>query len=56
VRYECDSVGTALNFTAMSKMVSRARKSESAMAMSAAFDCEEELAEIRDDYAKRHKR
>ncbi len=56
VRYECDSVGTALNFSAMSKMVSRARKSESAMAMSAAFDCEDALEEIREDYKKRGKK
>ena len=56
VRYECDSAGTMLNFTAMSKMVSRARKCESAAAMSAAFDCEDALEEIREDYNKRGKK
>ena len=55
VTYECDSAGTALNYKIMSKMVSRARKAESAKAMGAAFDSEEMLAEIRDDYGKRHK-
>ena len=55
VTYECDSAGTALNYKVMSKMVSRARKAESAKAMGAAFDSEEMLAEIRDDYGKRHK-
>ncbi len=55
VTYECDGAGTALNYKIMSKMVSRARKAESAKAMGAAFDSEEMLAEIRDDYGKRHK-
>lgn len=55
VTYECDGAGTALNYKVMSKMVSRARKAESARAMGAAFDSEEMLAEIRDDYGKRHK-
>ena len=55
VTYECDGAGTALNYKVMSKMVSRARKAESAKAMGAAFDSEEMLAEIRDDYGKRHK-
>jgi hypothetical protein len=39
----------------MSKMVSRARACGSAAEMSAAFDEDEALAEIRDDYEKRHK-
>ena len=55
VRYECDSEGTALNYKMMSKMVSCARKSSSAKAMAAAFDSDEMLSEIREDYAKRHK-
>ena len=55
VRYECDSAGTALNYKMMSKMVSCARKCASAEAMGAAFDSDEMLAEIREDYAKRHK-
>ena len=56
VTYECDGAGTALNYKMMSKMVSCARASKSAEAMGAAFDSEEMLSEIRDDYAKRHKR
>lgn len=56
VTYECDGAGTALNYKMMSKMVSCARTSKSAEAMGAAFDSEEMLSEIRDDYAKRHKR
>lgn len=55
VRYECDSVGTALNFTAMSKLVSKARACGSAKEMSAAFECEDALEEIREDYRKRGK-
>jgi len=55
VRYECDGAGTKLNFHVMSKMVSRARACGSAAEMSAAFDEDEALAEIRDDYEKRHK-
>ena len=54
VRYECDSVGTQLNFNVMSKMVSAARTSQSASLMSNAFDSEEMLEDIRDDYKKRH--
>ena len=55
VRYECDSEGTALNFRVMEKMVGCARKATSAMAMEAAFDSDEMLAPIQEDYKKRHK-
>ena len=55
VRYECDSVGTALNFTVMSKMVSCARASSSAEDMEEAFDSDEMLAPIQADYKKRHR-
>ena len=55
VTYECDSAGTALNYKVMSKMVACARKACSAEAMGAAFDSDEMLSEIRDDYEKRHK-
>ena len=44
-----------VNYKVMSKMVSRARKAGSAKEMGAAFDSEEMLSEIRDDYNKRHK-
>ena len=56
VTYECDGAGTALNYKMMSKMVSCARACGSAAEMGAAFDSDEMLSEIRDDYAKRHKR
>ena len=55
VRYECDSVGTALNFTIMSKMVSCARASSSAEDMEEAFDSDDMLAPIQADYKKRHR-
>ena len=55
VRYECDSVGTALNFTIMSKMVSCARASSSAEDMEEAFDNDDMLAPIQADYKKRHR-
>ncbi|MCR5323870.1 MAG: hypothetical protein K6E85_11445 [Lachnospiraceae bacterium] len=55
VRYECDSVGTALNFDVMSKMVSCARACPTAELMEDAFDSDEMLAPIQADYKKRHK-
>lgn len=56
VRYECDGAGTALNYKVMSKMVSCARACGSSAEMEAAFDSDEMLADIRDDYKKRHKK
>ena len=47
VRYECDSVGTALNFKAMSNMISKSRKAGTRAAMSMALDDAED--EIFDD-------
>ena len=55
VRYECDSAGTALNYKVMNKLVGCARQAKSAAAMSAAFESDEMLSEIREDYKKRHK-
>ena len=55
VRYECDSVGTALNFEAMSKMVGCARKCTDAAMMAQAFDEDDMLADIQADYRSRHK-
>ena len=55
VRYECDAAGTSLNYAMMSKLVSCARKASSAEEMTAAFDCDNSLDEIRADYEKRHK-
>ncbi len=54
VRYECDSVGTRLNFDVMSKMVSCARTCESAEMMEEAFNDDELLAPIQEDYKRRH--
>ncbi len=54
VRYECDSAGTKLNFNIMSKMVSCARACGSAKAMEEAFDSDEMLAPIQNDYRRRH--
>ena len=50
VRFESDSMGTELNYQVMSKMVSSARKASSAAMMETAFDCDDALAEIREDY------
>lgn len=50
VRYENDADGAALNYGVMSKMVSLARASKSAAAMSQAFEENESLDEIRGDY------
>ncbi|MBR6478612.1 MAG: VWA domain-containing protein [Lachnospiraceae bacterium] len=55
VRYECDSEGTALNFDVMSKMVSCARACKTADGMREAFDDEEMLAPIKEDFERRHK-
>lgn len=54
VRYECDGVGTALNFSAMSNMISRTRKAASCAAMSTVLDDgEDEIFEdIRAHYEK----
>lgn len=53
VRYECDAVGTALNFKVMSKMMSKARACESAAMMEEAFDDADILSEIKEDYENR---
>ena len=55
VRYECDAAGTALNFSVMDRMVSCARMAPSAKAMEDAFEDDELLAPIQEDYRKRHK-
>ncbi len=54
VRYECDSVGTALNFNVMSRMVGCARHSASDLDMTMALDDDDYLEEIREDYSRRH--
>ena len=55
VRYECDSTGTRLNFEVMSRMVSAARACPSSANLQKAFDADELLAAIQEDYRKRHK-
>ena len=55
VRYECDSVGTKLNFEVMSKMVSIARISKSAEMMEEALDMDDSLSKIQKDYKARHR-
>ncbi len=54
VRYECDDVGTALNFDVMSKMVSRARACSCAEDMEYDFNVDNPLESIREDYKNRH--
>ena len=56
LRYEHDEVGTRLNYEVMSKAVSFARCAPSAADMECAFDEEELLAPIREDYKRRHRR
>jgi len=56
VRYECDSVGTKLNFDVMSRMVSATRKCASAAEMRCAFDDDEMLAPIQAHYEEINKR
>ena len=53
VNYECDGVGTELNYRVLSKAVSRVR--ESVCCASAALDADWK-AEIEADYKKRHRR
>lgn len=53
INYECDSVGTALNFQVLSRTVSAVRRSRSRK--EAAVMMEECCAPIREDYEKRHK-
>ncbi|MBR1852367.1 MAG: hypothetical protein IJ794_04190 [Lachnospiraceae bacterium] len=54
VRYECDDAGTKLNFAVMSKLVSCARSSASALEFEECLDEEVILDEIRADYETRH--
>ena len=50
VRYENDAMGAELNYGVISKMVSTARSSKSAKAMSDAFETGSALEEVRADY------
>ena len=53
VNYECDSVGTAVNYRALSQAVSRVRAAECCPSMALDADWK---TEIEADYKKRHKR
>ncbi len=55
VRYEHDAEGTRLNYMAMSKAVSCARKARSAKTMRDFLDDEDVLESVREDYERRHK-
>lgn len=55
VRYECDSQGTALNFSVMSQMLSSARACGTAEDMAEMFEDGDMLSEIKSDYKKRHR-
>ena len=52
VNYECDAVGTAVNYKVLSKAVSRVRASAECPAMALSEDWKEE---IEADYKKRHR-
>lgn len=54
INYECDSVGTELNYRAVSKIVSGVRKSRSKAEIDMVM--EECCLPIREDYQKRHKK
>ncbi len=52
-RYACDAAGTALNFQVLGDAVACARRAGSAAAMNQAFESEELLDEIKEDFKKR---
>ena len=54
VRYECDRIGTALNFKVMSDMVSSVRECASAYEMEEILEKGKMLSPIKADYKKRH--
>lgn len=53
LNYECDSIGTALNYQVLSDTISAVRRSESRTDMDDAIFCCS--APIREDYARRHR-
>ena len=54
-RYECDSAGTALNYSVVGDAVAKLRKCAT-MEMSAVFEEEDALAPIRENYRKKNRR
>ena len=55
VRYESDRLGTKLNYDVMSKVVSSVRACSTAEDVETMLDDADMLAEINEDYQKRHK-
>lgn len=55
VRYESDRLGTKLNYDVMSKVVSSVRACNTVEDVEAMLDDADMLAEINEDYQKRHK-
>ncbi len=55
VNYECDSVGTQVNFSAITKAISNVRKCD-VMEMECCLDAGEWKEEIEKDYKKRHRK
>ena len=53
VNYECDSAGTAVNYRALSKAVSRVREADCCASVALGVDWKEE---IEADYKKRHRK
>lgn len=54
VNYECDSVGTQLNYDVLSRTVSRVRACAAPSAAKAFEQCEDWSSEIQADYSSRH--
>ena len=54
-RYECDSAGTALNYSVVGDTVAKLRKCAT-MEMSAVFEEEDALAPIRENYRRKNRR
>ena len=54
-RYECDSAGTALNYSVVGDAVAKLRKCAT-MEMSAVFEEEDALAPIRENYRKKNRK
>ena len=54
-RYECDSAGTALNYSVVGDTVAKLRKCAT-MEMSAVFEEEDALAPIRENYRKKNRK
>lgn len=56
VNYECDAIGTALNYEVITETVSKVRASEAPSAAVAFDQCENWADKIRKDYKARHRK